>query len=236
MTSEYRVFKSRRRVRVGDCDQNGIVRVDAIARYLQDIGYDDTDDIGVGDGGYWVARSISMNFPDAADWPKRNEWIDLETFCGGVGRAFAQRIVNVYVDGILKTQASTDWVCVNETGKPIAIPNWLLEAYPQAKPAKAARSLEIINLEDNFEGRIEPWYLRASDLDINGHVNNAVAFNAIYEISQLLKAPTPQNVLIEYHKPLSAEDKIHLYIRESEIGFDAWLVSDKNVAAAMRWN
>jgi acyl-ACP thioesterase len=230
-----RVFKSKRRVRVGDCDENGIVRVDAIARYLQDIGYDDTDDIGVGDGGFWVARSISMELPKEELLPRRNEFIELETFCGGIGRAFAQRKVTIKAKSDAEIETLTTWVSIDESGMPVAVPDWLIMAYPNAQKTKATRELEVLDLKNPFEGKIISWPLRASDFDINGHANNAVAFDALYECARLLGASLPISVRVEYYNPLIVGQDTSLYITSTINGFDSWLVSDTNVSAAMQW-
>lgn len=235
IVNEQRVFGATRRVRVGDCDAGGVIRVDALARYLQDIGYDDTDDLGVGDGGLWVARSIAMNFPEPRQWPKRNEFIQLETFCGGVGRAFAQRRVMITSEENGTIDTSTIWVSVNEEGKPTSVPSWLPEAYPYTEKVSSARTLELPDLTQDFMGVVIDWQLRASDFDINDHVNNAIAFSALYEIAHSLKSPVPSRVLVEYHQPLDNNARTKIFVNENDRGFDAWLVSDKTVVAAMQW-
>lgn len=234
-TGPSRIFKTKRRIRVGDCDANGIVRVDALARYLQDVGYDDTDDIGVGDGGFWVARSIEMRFPQKTKMPKRNEWVNLETFCGGVGRAFAERTVNIYTNQGDIITTNTIWISIDKTGKPVLIPKWLIKAYPQAKKINATRTLPLLNLEEKFDGTTFDWELRSTDVDVNGHINNVLAFIALYEVAQLLDAPSPSNVLVEYRHSLLASDETKIYSRDFGEGFDAWLVSGNNIAATMRW-
>jgi len=55
-----RVFRSGRRVRLGDVRPQGRLRLDALARYLQDVGNDDTIDRGVGNGGPWVTRRVTV--------------------------------------------------------------------------------------------------------------------------------------------------------------------------------
>ncbi len=233
MTTQ-RTFRSSRRVRVGDCDARGIVRVDALARYLQDIGYDDTDDIGVGDGGLWVARSITMTFPSAQCWPVRNEIIQLETYCGGVGRAFAQRNVEIETSAGEKIHTTTLWVSVNEAGKPIGVPQWLLDAYPDAKKVTSSRTLSVALPTDGVLAE-HPWHLRASDFDINDHANNTVAFDALYEVAHVITAPLPLQVVIEYHQPIETADLTKLIYYVNDYGFQAWLVSNGIVAAAMQW-
>lgn len=231
----HRVFTAKRRIRVGDCDSNGNLRVDAIARYLQDIGYDDTDDIGVGDGGFWVARSIEMDFSDVNRWPKRNEFITMQTYCSGIGKAFAQRCVDITTANGEVIHTLTMWVSINEQGKPSTVPQWLIDAYPKAEKVSAKRTLQVIEPSDEFDGNIISWPLRASDLDVNNHVNNAVAFDALYEAAQAIDAKLPRRVLIEYHQPLESTDDTSIYLRQNGLGFDAWFANDKNVAAVMKW-
>lgn len=231
-----RTFTSSRRVRVGDCNSDGVIRIDALARYLQDIGYDDTDDIGVGDGGLWVARSIVMEFPKGK-LPQRNETVNLETYCGGIGRAFAQRIVNVNPETNNQISTSTIWVSVDDEGKPSAVPDWLKEAYPDAEKANASRKLTLLDIDQIDENYLViSWQLRATDFDINNHVNNAVAFNALYEVAEARGATSPSQVIIEYHQPIDSHHEMKLVSLPRNNGFDAWLMSDKNIAAAMRWS
>jgi acyl-ACP thioesterase len=70
---------------------------------------------------------------------------------------------------------------------------------------------------------------------VNDHINNAVAFDALYEISHLLDLSSPTQVVIEYHRPIDSHGMTQLYVRPTDSGFDAWLVNDKNIAAAMTW-
>lgn len=235
MLKTSRVFESKRRIRVADCDSRGKLRVDAIARYLQDIGYDDTEDIGVGDGGLWVARSIEMDFSGITKWPNRNEFIGLSTFCSGIGHAFAQRCVDIKSKSNESIRTLTVWVSIDERGKPTQVPSWLAQAYPFAEKIKSKRTLEVIDPQQEFDGTIVDWPLRASDLDINNHANNSVAFDALYESAQIMDVKQPKQVRIEYHHPLGVGDNTNIFMRQSDFGFEAWLTNRKNVAASMSW-
>lgn len=230
-----RIFETKRRIRVGDCDTTGTVRVDALARFLQDVGYDDTEDIGVGDGGLWVARSIAMRFPNKSKMPKRNEWVNLETYCSGIGYAFAQRTVNIYTNLGDVITTNTIWVSIDSAGKPVSIPLWLSKEYPDALKMKATKTLPLPMLEEESVGHTIDWKIRAADIDVNGHANNALAFSALFEAANILRVRPPSEVLVEYHLPLVASKQTDLFMVKSGRGFDAWLVSDHNIAAVMRW-
>jgi acyl-ACP thioesterase len=82
-----RVYRARRRVRLADAGRTQRLRLDACARYLQDIGNDDTEESGldqqVGRGaGIWVVRRAVL---DVVEPPRWGEWLDLATWCSGVG-------------------------------------------------------------------------------------------------------------------------------------------------------
>ena len=51
-----RTFSHERRVRFGDVDRHGRLRLDALAAYQQDVAAADTADSGVGWTGAWVVR------------------------------------------------------------------------------------------------------------------------------------------------------------------------------------
>ena len=53
-----RTFVGSRRVRLGDCSPGGRIRLDAIARYLQDLSDDDTRDAGLAQMTWGVRRTV----------------------------------------------------------------------------------------------------------------------------------------------------------------------------------
>ena len=227
-----RKFITSRRVRVSDSGTDGVIRIDAIARYLQDVGFDDTNDIGVCDGGTWVARTIQIDFPKKEFWPKRNEVVNIQTYCGGYGSAFAQRNVEVSTKAS-PISASTIWVHIDERGKPAKIPDWLKSAYPNARKISSPK----LSILPQMEGEISEinFQLRQKDLDVNGHVNNAVFFEALIDIAGFIEAKDPCRVIMEYVKPVDVGEKIRLSVKKKIDGFEAWLKTEQNIACQMKW-
>ncbi|MFN8015660.1 MAG: thioesterase [Acidimicrobiia bacterium] len=229
--NETRQYLSSRRVRVTDCDENGNIRVDAIARYLQDIGYDDTDDIGVGDGGSWVARSIEIESTNPNRLPKRNDLVNLKTFCSGIGRAFAQRTVEISRDNGIELIAKTIWVCVNENGKPIPVPSWLNDAYPNAEKIKANNILSTAYSDQkSFK-----FKTRASDIDVNDHINNSIVFNIANEVAYETGSVFPSSLRVEYYLPFDKEIEADIHYELLVNGFNAWIVDANQLIASINW-
>lgn len=83
-----RVHTLRMRPGLGDCAPSGRIRLDALARWLQDVAYADVADAGLAAHAVWVVRRTRIT---VAGWPRFAEWCAVSTFCTGIGRMWAQR-------------------------------------------------------------------------------------------------------------------------------------------------
>ena len=77
-----RRFSRTRKVRLGDAGGDGRLRLDALARYLQDIANDDAVDAGLEGAMAWVVRRIEVEWTGL---PALGDLVELTTFCTGVG-------------------------------------------------------------------------------------------------------------------------------------------------------
>ena len=79
-------------VRLGDVDPRGLMRLDAIARFLQDVAADDAADSGLDPAYGWVVRrtlvAVAARRCSASGWT-------LTTFCTGTGRSWAERRTSI---------------------------------------------------------------------------------------------------------------------------------------------
>src|SRR6478672_9106154 len=83
-----RRFVGHRTVRLADASPAGRLRLDAVARHLQDVADDDARDAGLGQDGTWVVRRTVVEVHRA---PVFREALELTTFCSGVGSRWAER-------------------------------------------------------------------------------------------------------------------------------------------------
>ncbi len=82
-------------MRLGDADPSGTLRLDAIARFLQDVANDDAVSGGLDDALGWVVRRTMIAVRDPAVLGER---LSLTTFCSGTGRSWAERRTSVRGD------------------------------------------------------------------------------------------------------------------------------------------
>lgn len=245
--SSGRVFRGERRVRLGDVGPTGRLRLDALARYLQDVSNDDTRDAGLSDQWGWLVRRTTIR---VVAFPRLGETLTLDTFCSGTGRSWAERRVQVVSSGGGLAEASTVWVHVDtSTGRPTSLPGEFHHLYtPTAAGRKVSARIDhgtapaITTDPDGpagLDGTIavdatrRPWPLRSTDFDVLGHVNNAVAWSsieaALTDVTGLAEdPPVPFVAEIGFHLPIEPDDDVaHLTRLVTGGNIDLWLTGPR---------
>ncbi len=202
-----RVFRHDRRAALGDCAPSGRIRLDALARWLQDVAYDDVDDAGVAQDAVWVVRRTRVR---VARFPRFGERAELATFCSGVGAAWAERRTSVTRLGEPDSdiEAVALWVHLDPsswhpapfTDREIAVYG---ETAGERRVSHRLRHPAAAEGEKRFT-----WMFRATECDVAGHINNA-AYWAVLE-EELLSAPEPAelDVEMEFRTPSQPGEKL----------------------------
>ncbi len=176
-----REFTARRRVRLGDATPNGRLRLDAIARYLQDVSNDDTRDANWSDPHWWVVRRTVI---DVYEFPKYLEEIDLTTWCGGLGSHWAERRTRITsVDGKVLVDAAALWVHVDkENLQPSRVPEDVVQLLGESAGGRTVGARLLLRAKEFGTDKTlvpAPWTLRFSDFDAVGHMNNAAYWEIV---------------------------------------------------------
>lgn len=177
-----RRFGVRRRVRLGDATPAGRMRLDAMARFLQDIANDDARDGDWSDPHWWVVRRTVI---DVHRFPTYLEEVDLVTWCGGTGSHWAERRTSIAsTDGEPLVDAAALWVHVDrDTLQPSRVPADVadvLRASADGRNVGAKLLLKTSGL-DLDAMPAGTWPLRFSDFDAVGHMNNAAYWEVLEE-------------------------------------------------------
>ncbi|MCU0267815.1 MAG: thioesterase [Acidimicrobiales bacterium] len=230
-----RVWSGRRRVRVGDVRPDGTCRLDALARYVQDVAADDTADAatsGLREGTTWVVRRTLIEVRRPA---RLGEQVALRTWCGGVGARWAERRVSLGGSGGAAVEVAGLWVHVDATtGRPLALGAAWRERFGEAARGRTVSSrLQHPSLPPSLPGPgpagsepvLRPWPLRATDFDVLDHVNNAASWIVVEEV--LAERPDLSGALraeLEYRVPVERGDEVEVVVVDRADGFDLWLV------------
>ena len=156
----------------------GGLRLDAVARYLQDVADDDTRDAAFEDASGWVVRRTVI---DVHRFPRFLEPLSLTTWCSATGARWAERRVSITGEGGGEVEAATLWVHLDpRTMRPQPLPASFFDVFGPSTMGRRVRA--TLHLPDPAPSASSvPWPLRASDLDVMRHVNNAVSWVAVEE-------------------------------------------------------
>ena len=144
------------------------IRLDAIARWLQDVAYADLIDAGFEREGIWIVRRVRLRV-DA--FPRFGEPVTVRTFCSGVGRFSAERRSTVrgatgHVDAVAL------WVWIDASGEPMRFPERFVDIYSESAAGRGA-PIRLRHPEPPAGAERSEWSFRAADVDVAGHVNNS---------------------------------------------------------------
>ncbi|MBN2624370.1 MAG: hypothetical protein JXA83_13420 [Acidimicrobiales bacterium] len=236
LPAQGRVFRRGRRVRLADADPSGRLRLDSCARYLQDLGNDDTADSGIDDDAItWVVRRAVI---DVMTPPRWGEWVDMATWCGGLGSRWAERRMSIVGDRGGHIEITTLWVQVDvATMTPIRLSPRFVDTYGDAAGGRKVSSRLWLG-DPPVGAAAQPWPLRAVDIDLIGHVNNAAYWAAVEEQVEPGTAfahaliGRPHRAVMEYGPGIDAGAEVELLVDEADDHLSVWFTVDDAVQAA----
>ena len=222
---EGRMFAGSRRVRLGDCSPGGRLRLDATARYLQDVSDDDTRDAGLPQMTWVVRRTVI----DVHRFPTYLEPLEMVTWCSGLGSRWAERRVDINgVSGSISS--ATMWVHLDASTLRPAPPSAAFAAV--FAPSAAGRTVSSrLSLDGPaVDVSLASWPLRFADFDVMDHMNNAIAFVLVEEVlAERRDLRAPLRVEVEYRSSVDRDVTLRVGGTRSADGdtHDGWLVDDR---------
>lgn len=200
-----RIFTTTRRVSVADADAGRRMELDAVARFLQDAGNDDTDDAQLPELGLaWVARRAAIEVYQPAT---SRELLTLTTWCSGTGSRWAERRTKITGELGAHVEAAVIWVHLDATtGRPMEWGPEFADIYLEATHGRQVDA-KLRHAKDTPDGAVsQHWAFRATDMDAFGHVNNAAYLAIAEEILHVDR--TPCRVEVEWRGPSIAGEPL----------------------------
>ena len=119
LPSRGRTFAARRRVRLADVDPRGRVRLDALARLLQDVAIDDVQETGWGTPAHlWFVRRIRI---DVLEPFLQDHEVELTTWCSGLAAIAAGRRWSLTGDEGGRAEVDSVWIHLGPDQRPARI-------------------------------------------------------------------------------------------------------------------
>jgi acyl-ACP thioesterase len=219
-------------VRLGDVLPSGETRLDALARYLQDVASDDAVDAAVDGHLAWVVRRTALVVYRR---PRYQERLDLVTWASGTGGRWAERRTTIRIGGEVVVDAAALWVSVNPaTLRPARLGPQFWAVYGEAAGTRTVSSrLRHPDPPAGVPPGHRPWPLRLADLDVLQHVNNAAPWMAVEEeVSTLAPAGRVEWAELEYRAPIERSARVMISSRIEPAVVRVWLLDDAAVLAS----
>jgi acyl-ACP thioesterase len=192
-----RAFEREMRPGIADANGEGRCRLDAIARWLQDIAYADIVDAGLEDRGAWIMRKTRIK---VETFPQFGEDLRLRTFCSGIGRFSAERRTSIRGEDAA-VEAVAVWIYLErETAWPTRFPDDFAGIFEESAGDRDA-SVRRRHPKPPAGAERSGWVFRAAEVDPAGHINNSAYWVPLEE--ELAAAPDPRSIdaEIEYREP-----------------------------------
>lgn len=216
-----RYFTGEYRVRTGDVDQDMRVRLDGVARYLQDVANDNIAVTPFADlDPFWIIRRTVIDVLEPLTWPSD---FRVERWCGALSTRWTDMRVSIFGEsqtnrfnpeprpnGHIETVAF--WINVNDTGMPSRISDTALEILSDMTDEHRLRwkAMNPGTAPDDVALPDREHVLRITDFDPFKHLNNAAYLEIVED--ELVDHPDlvnrPHRAVIEYLRPIAPDTPI----------------------------
>lgn len=228
-----RVVAVSRAVGLADVRPDATIRLDAIARVLQDAADADAASASVDgrpvDMGYWLLRRVALRIDHT---PRLRAELEAATWCSGVGARWAERRTDVTVGDRLAIESVAIWVHVSpESGRPLPLSPDFHAVWAESARGRQV-SARLHHAAPPESAAREPWPLRATDLDVIGHVNNAAYWAPVEEVLARRPGRRIRHAEAEFRAGLDLDDKVDVVTDERDDRLACWLCVGGDVRAS----
>jgi acyl-ACP thioesterase len=192
-----RVFERPMRPGIADATAEGRCRLDAIARWIQDIAYADLVEAGLEGEGAWIVRRTRIR---VESFPRFGEELILRTFCSGLGRFSAERRTSIRGPGAA-VEAVALWVWFDvDRRRPMRFPAEFAAIYEESAAGRDA-NVRTRHPETPEGAARATWRFRAAELDPAGHINNSHYWAPLEEDLAGREEPAAIDAELEHREP-----------------------------------
>ncbi len=224
-----RVVSITRAVGLADVGPDARMRLDAIARVVQDAADHDLATADMPGNGIWILRKLRM---DITRTPRFRAEVRASTWCSGIGLRWAERRTDIAVGDQDCVSTSAIWVHTDpETGAPTALPANFSDVWGDGGGRRVSARLQ--HGKPPVDAPESPWHVRGVDIDIIDHVNNAAYWAVAEEALMQRGRPRVNRAEIEFRAGLAYGDPVMVRAAEHDDGFALWLTVSGDVRASM---
>lgn len=223
LPGEGSVFETEWPVRASDVDPQRRLRVDGIARYLQDAGFDNLDAVNARESHpAWVVRRTVIDMITPIQFPAT---VRIQRWCSALSTRWCTMRVRLSTEGGGLVETEAFWININpKTGAPTRIAESFEQMLGQTALDHRVRWKQWLTDSPDTADSTSSFPLRSTDIDVMAHVNNAVYLHAVD--AALAQRPElrdlPTRTVIEYLAPIAPDEAVELRTRHGEKEIRIW--------------
>jgi acyl-ACP thioesterase len=214
------VFEREWPLRVADVDRGGRLRLDAVARHIQDVGQDEVHEQGFDETHpAWIVRRTMIDVIRPIQF---QDMLRLRRWCSGTSTRWCQ--IRVRIDGrnggLIETEAF--WININrDTLTPSRISDEFLARLQRTTDIDRLRWQAYLHPGHREDAdQIREYPVRFTDIDLFDHMNNAVFWSVVED--HLCTRPevltAPFRVTIEHQAPIALGNKLEIITHRHSAG------------------
>jgi acyl-ACP thioesterase len=203
-----RTFRVAYTVRLSDTDATGRLRLDAMARFLQDAAIDDVQETGWGAPEHlWVLRSVRI---DVLTPFLEERGVEIVTWGSSFSALAAGRRWSLSGDAGGSVEVDSTWIHLGPDARPARIGAGF-DGYAEAAQGRVT-STKLMLVPPPIGDERTSWPLRVTDVDRMGHVNNAAYWAAVEQrlAGVGLDPGRPLRARLDYRHPIDLGERVEL--------------------------
>ncbi|MCT7660512.1 acyl-[acyl-carrier-protein] thioesterase [Mycobacterium deserti] len=228
------VYRTSWPVPTGDIDGDLRLRLDGVARYIQEVGAENLLDAGEAEEHpHWLVQRTVIDVVQPIEWP--NE-VSFSRWCPALSTRWCSMRVDLVGSDGGRIETEGFWIAINErTLTPQRVSDSLIEKF--ASTTEVHRLKWRPWLADPADADVTmPFALRRTDIDVFEHVTNTAYWHAIHEVmaAQPEICRPPYRAVVEYRKPIRYGEEVMLrWARRDDDVHIAIAVGEEVRAAAL---
>lgn len=200
----------------GDIDEHLQLRLDGVARYIQEAGMENLVDAGEAEQHpHWIVNRTVIDVKEPVEFP--NE-VTLSRWCSALSTRWCTMRVDLVGSGGGLIETEGFWIAINkDTLTPMRVNDSLIEKFASTTDEHRLKWRPWLD-HPAPQQAVRPFALRRTDIDVFQHVTNTAYWHAVHEVMALYPevCVPPYRAVVEYRRPIRYGEEVAIATERSD--------------------
>ncbi|BBY30877.1 acyl-[acyl-carrier-protein] thioesterase [Mycolicibacterium sediminis] len=227
------VYRTSWPVTTGDIGGTLHLRLDGVARYIQEAGAENLIDAGEAESHpHWIVQRTVIDVIEPIEWPTE---VTLSRWCSALSTRWCTMRVDLVGSEGGRIETEGFWIAINkDTLTPQRVTDTLIERFASTTQEHRLKWRPWLENPETTTDQT-PFALRRTDIDIFEHVTNTAYWHAVHELIALAPdvCTAPFRAVVEYRRPIQYGEDVTIRYTRGEDDVHAALAVGDDVRAAI---